>query len=62
MLINPLLRLLLGIEKRTLTGMVFLTVNDIDDLEQHNKATFGVFLRFALNAIGHRSNGIRTFL
>lgn len=53
MLINPFLRLLLGIEKRALAGMVFLTVDDIDHLEQHNNATFGVFLRFALDAIGH---------
>ena len=60
MLINPLLRLLRGIEKRALTGMVFLTVDDIDDLEQHNKTTLGVFLRFALDAIGHPLNGIRT--
>jgi len=61
MLVNPFLRLLLGLKMRTLSGMVFLTVDGIDDLEQHNKTTLGVFLRFALDVIGHRPNNIGTF-
>ena len=62
MLINPFLCLLTCLEKRAFPGVMFLTVDDIDDFEQHNKTTLPVFLRFALDAIGHQSNGIRTFL
>ena len=51
--INPSLRLLPRIEQRALAGVAFLTVDDVNNLEQHPKPTIGVFPRLALDATLH---------
>lgn len=51
--VNPSPRLLPRIEQRALAGMVFLALDDVDNLKQHPKPTIGVFPRLALDTAFH---------